>query len=57
MKKLVAPRDIVASRAEALDKMLVAGRKILAAHTPAEIEAWANATVDKYLARGIIAIR
>jgi hypothetical protein len=50
------PREIVASRDEAFEKMLAAGRKILDRHTDAEIEAWANKTVDAYITAGIIAV-
>ena len=51
------PRDIVASREQAIERALEAGNRILAdTMTPAERRAWAERFVDKALKSGLIAI-
>jgi hypothetical protein len=55
--RIAQPREVVASRQDAVDRFMEAGRKNLGdIRTEAEILEWAERTTDEYLRRGIIAI-
>ena len=56
-RKQKAPKDIVASRDEAVAKMRAAADKHLGDYSEAERQAWAERTADAYIKRGIIAVR
>ena len=56
-KRLVAPRDFVASVDEAVAKMRAAADKHLDNQPEAERQAWAERTARAYIAKGLIAVR
>ncbi len=56
-QKTARPRDIVASRDEAVSKMKAAADKHLSDYTEAERQAWADRTAREYIRRGIIVVR